>query len=253
MSIRSMRNLGGKGDQMASGLSIVIPAYNEEKRLRPTLETLLADLPEVLAVRWEIVVVDDGSTDRTAEVARDVRHDGGVRVLRAPQNEGKGAATMRGIEAAAHCVVMILDADLPVPTRTVATFWGGAQRADLVLGSRRIPGASSDPPQPLIRRIGGRGLRMVVRALGYAVSSDPQCGVKMLRTDRLGGLLDEIVCTGFGFDVELIERCRRARLRVIEEPVAWSHVEGSSLHPLRDAAATLFELVRLRARLAGGD
>lgn len=231
------------------GITIVIPAYDEERRLPATLDRLVAELPSVCAGAWEVVVSDDGSSDRTVEVARDRAARGPVRVLPNPVNRGKGAALLTGALDAAHPVVVFLDADLPVPIPLVARIAERTREADLVVGSRRLPGASFDPPQPLVRRVGGRLFRSAVAALGYDATSDPQCGVKALRRDRLAPILAAMTCAGFGFDVELIERTRRAGLDVSELPVQWRHVDGSSLRPTRDALRTLRELVHLRGSL----
>ena len=177
------------------------------------------------------------------------RSSSAVNVVSSPANRGKGAAAMTGIREARYALVLLLDADLPVPIETIPAMVDRATEAPLVLGSRRLPGASFDPPQPLSRRLGGTAFRGIVHALGYRIPSDPQCGVKLLRTDVLANVLGEMTSDGFAFDVELIERTRRHGLDIVELPVAWSHVEGSSLHPVRDAVVTLRELVRLRSRL----
>lgn len=226
----------------------MIPAFNEQHRLPATLKQLVAEMPRVGTGRWEIVVSDDGSRDRTVDSVRRL-DDPRVRVIGNPSNRGKGAALRAGAFAASYPLVVFLDADLPVPVSTIAAMVALSPEAELVVGSRRLPGASFHPPQPLARRLGGRGFRLVVSALGYRVTSDPQCGVKLLRRDAMAPVLREMTCDGFGFDVELIERVRRVNLRVAELPVAWSHVEGSSLRPVRDAARTLIELAKLRAGL----
>lgn len=236
---------------MGLEISIVIPAFNEERRLPATLEALLRDLPAVCPANWEVVVSDDGSTDDTVEVVKDLADTDAVRIVSTSHNTGKGAALLRGVRASSHEIVVLLDADLPVPVQTIAVMLGHAQQADLVLGSRRLPGASFDPPQPILRRLGGHLFRGAVAVLGYSGPSDPQCGVKLLRRDRMSEVLASMECKGFAFDVELIERSRRRGISMVEVPVTWSHVEGSSLHPLRDALATLRELARLRARLRG--
>lgn len=223
-----------------------MPAFNEGRRLPSTLDQLLVELPLVVPGAWEVVVVDDGSTDDTHMVVESRRTLGALRLVRLPQNVGKGAAQAAGVRAARHALVLLLDADLPIPVVSVPELMSAVAAADLVCGSRRLPGARVDPPQPLVRRVGGRGFRTVVSMLGFGAVSDPQCGVKVLRRDELLPVLDRVTCQGFAFDVELIVRARRAGLRVCEHPVVWRHVPGSSLRPLRDAVATIGELVRLR-------
>jgi dolichyl-phosphate beta-glucosyltransferase len=239
-----------RGQVIDADISIVIPAFNEEHRLPATLDRLVAELPEVCSGEWEIVVCDDGSVDRTVQVVLERSSHPHLRVLSAGTNRGKGAALREGALAAVHPLVLFLDADLPVPPTTITSMIELAAECDLVIGSRRLPGASFNPPQPMVRRIGGRLFRSAVSALGYDVTSDPQCGVKLLRRDTVAPLLQQVTCGGFAFDVELIVRARRAGVQIAELPVVWSHVPGSSMRPLRDAAVTLVELVRLRGRLA---
>ncbi len=230
------------------GLSVVLPAFDEERRLPATLERLLRELPTICSAGWEVIVSDDGSDDGTVQVARSFGDD--VRVHRSGVNRGKGAALLSGARLAAHPLVLLLDADFPVDLESLVAVRSALAQADLVLGSRRLPGSVCSPPQPLVRRVGGRGFRSAVRVLGFSGASDPQCGVKGLRRDSVSPVLAEMVSSRYGFDVELIERARRAGLTVVERPVAWRHVEGSSLRPVRDAAATLGELARVRAALA---
>jgi glycosyltransferase involved in cell wall biosynthesis len=231
------------------GVSIVIPALNEANRLPQTLDVLCNGLPALLGDAWEIVVVDDGSTDDTAGVVQRRARHSAVRLISFGENRGKGAALRQGAISATRPLVLFLDADLPVRVETIAEFARLGEHADLVVGSRRLPGASFDPPQPLTRRLGGAGFRAAVALLGYEVTSDPQCGIKLLRTEAFAGVLPQLTCERFSFDVELIERARRAGLRIDEIPVTWRHVEGSTLRPLPDAVATLRDLVRLRRRL----
>lgn len=236
------------GRRIDTDITIVIPAYNEERRLPATLDRLVAGLPTVTTGRWEIVVSDDGSTDDTVRVVR-ARAGSDVSVVSGGANQGKGAALRTGALRARYPLVLFLDADLPVPIETIPEMVAMSASADLVVGSRRLEGSSFDPPQPLVRRAGGRAFRAAVRGMGYRITSDPQCGVKLLRGDSMVPLLTETTCRGFGFDVELIERTKVAGLQVAELPVRWRHVEGSSLRPVRDAVRTLAELALLRSAL----
>lgn len=232
----------------ADSLTVVVPAYDEESRLPQTLEAMVAGL-SAESVEWEIVVSDDGSTDATADIARGWSQQWPVRLVSSPANRGKGAAIAAGIEAASHAVVVAVDADLPVSVPTMMDLARATLAAPLVVGSRRLPGSSVDPPQPVVRRVGGRLFRGAVAFMGYQCTSDPQCGVKALRRDELAAVLRSVRCSGFGFDVELIVRTQNAGFTVAELPVAWRHVEGSSLRPFRDAARTMAELAVARTRL----
>lgn len=232
------------------GVSVVIPAFDEEHRLPRTVNRLLEVLPHVCPAGWEIIVSDDGSQDRTVPVVRELASPPVLRVLTSERNVGKGAALLAGVRAAIYPVVLLLDADLPVPISDIREMIRLAEDNALVLGSRRMEGATVDPPQPLVRRIGGRLLLVAISGLGFRIPSDPQCGVKVVRSDLIGPALDGIRSSRFAFDVELIERCRRIGARIVEVPVHWRHVEGSSLRPCRDAITTMAELRRVRAELS---
>lgn len=238
---------GTAGPAIDIPLSIVIPAYNEERRIAQTLDTLRRDLDAQIGPSWEIIVCDDGSHDATTTVVDErVAADSRLRLIRNDGNRGKGAALMAGFDAARGDAVLFLDADLPVPTSTVAEFVAAGRDADLVTGSRRVRGSIMTTPQPLLRRLGGRTFLWCVDRLGFGGNSDPQCGVKLLRRETLSPVVESVVLTRFAFDVELINRCRSAGLRIVETPVTWTHVEGSTLRPVRDAVATLADLLRLR-------
>lgn len=229
----------------------MIPAYNEAARLPTTLHRLLDGLDCFGGRHVEVIVSDDGSTDDTVQVVERLA-DERVRLVAGPTNQGKGSALLRGTAAAATPLVVFLDADLPVSPATVASMAEQLDRhpsVDLLVGSRRLPGSSFDPPQPLVRRMGGHLFRSSVHVLGYRSMTDPQCGVKVLRRERLAEVLGQLSSRGFAFDIELIVRARRAGLVVEEVPVAWSHVPGSSLRPVRDGLRTLSDLVRLRQSL----
>lgn len=229
----------------------MIPAYNEAARLPATLQRLVDDLEEFGGRQVDVVVSDDGSIDDTATVVEAFLRPG-VRLVAGPANQGKGAALLRGTALATTPLVVFLDADLPVSPATIESMAARLDHrptVDLLVGSRRLPGASFDPPQPLVRRAGGHAFRTSVHVLGYRSMTDPQCGVKVLRRERLADVLGQLASRGFAFDIELIVRARRAGFVVEEVPVAWSHVPGSSLRPVRDGVRTLADLVRLRQML----
>ena len=236
-----------------TGLSLVIPAYNEEHRIAASLPELIGGLDEALPERigaWEIIVSDDGSVDTTRGIVEGfAATEPRVRLIGSGEHHGKGAALAAGFATARHGLVLFLDADLPVPLRTIGEFCDLAADHDLVVGSRRIGTAARRRSQPPLRRAGGRAFLLATRLIGFGTGSDPQCGIKMLRRDRCAEIVGATVSAGFAFDIELIERARRGGLSVLETPVEWRHVEGSSIRPFRDALRTLDELRRLRRRL----
>lgn len=240
----------GEGRATAPTVSIVVPAFDEEHRLPPTIARLTAELDAVVGPAWQLVVSDDGSSDRTAEVALDAaRVDPRIVVVTSPVNHGKGAAFVDGFAAAAAPVVVLLDADLPVEPAALAPLLAALDGADVVVGSRRLPGSSFTAPQPWGRRFGGGVFLQLVRAMGLHTSTDPQCGVKVLRRASMAPVVAATSAQGFAFDIELLVRAKRAGLVAVDVPVRWHHAEGSSIRPVRDGASTVVDLYRLRRRL----
>ena len=235
------------GAQHGVNVSVVIPAFNEALRLPPTLRELSFGLNRHFDGDYEVIVSDDGSTDDTSSVVTErAADDHRIRLVRSAIHLGKGYALCAGFADSAGEAVAFLDADLPVDVSTLAAMIARLDDADLVVGSRHMAGSSFVTPQPLGRRAGGRGFRAAVSLLGLRSVSDPQCGAKVLRRSSTETIVAACTTDRFAFDIELIERCRGADLRVIEHPVAWRHVPGSSLRPARDAVGTLFDLHALR-------
>lgn len=232
----------------APSLSIVIPAFNEAHRLPATLDRLVEERSSIPASWVEIIVSSDGSTDATDAIVR-ARQSEGLRLVTRETNRGKGSALLGGYHAARGDLVLFLDADLPIPVAQIALFVEAANNADLVLGSRRVTGSSFDPPQPLHRRLVGEIFIVMARGLGFVVTSDPQCGCKLLRRHALEGVLGAMTATRFAFDVELITRAASENVPMVDVPVAWSHVEGSSLRPVRDGLRTVAEMWNVRRAL----
>lgn len=233
-------------DASQPALSIIIPAYNEERRIGATLARVTSYLDD-RGASYELIVVDDGSRDGTCTVVRAASH-ARVRLLALPANAGKGAAVKAGVLASRGRSVLFTDADLSTPieelTRLEAALDGGA---DLAIGSRAVPGEVARE-QPLLRRLQGRGFHLVVRALGFRVVStirDTQCGFKLFRGAVARILFGELTLTGFAFDVELLELAHK-RFAITEVPVAWVHADGSKVRPGIDAARMLRDLVRIR-------
>lgn len=229
-------------------LSIVIPAYNEERRIGPTLTRVIEYLDRRRA-EYEVIVVDDGSRDATCELVREfAAARPRVRLLAQSANAGKGAAVRAGVLASRGRDVLFTDADLSTPIeeleRLEAQLRGGA---DVAIGSRAAPG-DVERRQPLLRRIQGRGFHLVVRALGFravAAIRDTQCGFKLFRGSVARALFGELTLTGFAFDVELLELAHD-RFRIAEVPVAWTHADGSKVRPGIDALKMVRDLARIR-------
>ena len=231
--------------------SVVFPCFNEERRIGPTLERAVAFLSG-RGGPWEVVVVDDGSRDRTSDVVREAFGScESVRVLRYETNHGKGFAVREGVLAARGELALFSDADLSTPIDELAKFEAkAAEGFDVVAASRVIAGARILTPQPALRRLSGLAFRTLVRGLGLSSLHDTQCGFKLLRRAAVEPVLRAIETEGFAFDVELLARAERAGLRVAEVPVDWSDARGSKVRLYPDALRMAADLMRLRLRLA---
>ena len=231
--------------------SVVFPCFNEEARILPTLDHTVRFL-EGRGGCWEILVVDDGSGDRTREVVLSRFADmAAVRVLRYETNHGKGFAVREGVLATRGELALFSDADLSTPIEELAKLEAkAAEGFDVVVASRVVAGARILTPQPTRRRLSGLAFRSLVRSLGLSSLHDTQCGFKLLRRATVEPILRAIETKGFAFDVELLARAERAGLRVAEVPVDWRDSRGSKVRLFPDALRMASDLVRMRLRLA---
>jgi len=231
--------------------SVVFPCLNEEERILPTLDRAVHFL-EGRGEGWEIVVVDDGSRDRTCEVVLSrFAAVAGVRVLRYGTNHGKGFAVREGVFASRGELALFSDADLSTPIEQLAKLEAkAAEGFDVVVASRVVAGARILTPQPTRRRLSGLVFRSLVRGLGLSSLRDTQCGFKLLRRATVEPILRAIETKGFAFDVELLARAERAGLRVAEVPVDWRDSRGSKVRLFPDAVRMASDLIRMRLRLA---
>ncbi|MCP4663888.1 MAG: glycosyltransferase family 2 protein [bacterium] len=230
-------------------LSVVIPAFNEEVRLGTTLETIIGYL-DGRALSYEILASDDGSSDGTAAVA-EAFAGRGVKVLRAPQNQGKGAATRRGVLESIGRLVLLTDADLSTPIAEITKLEPHLDEADLVIGSRAVRGARITLHQPLYRELMGKTFNKMIRLAGVWGINDTQCGFKLLRGETARALFADLVTPGFAFDVELLWLARRRGHRVAEVGVTWENSPASRVHPLIDPPRMLLEIIRFRLKHRG--
>lgn len=239
---------------MADSLSIIIPAYNESVRLAKTLRTVLAYLRE----SWpdsELIVVDDGSSDDTAALARQTLDDSGsvrTSVISYKSNLGKGRAVRLGLLAARHDVALFSDADLSTPItetpKLVDPIFRG--ECDVAFGSRALDRSLIGIHQPWRREQGGRVFNMVVRVATGLPFWDTQCGFKAFRMSTCRPFVEAATVDRFGFDVELIYLAHRAGLKLREIPVRWNHYEGSKISLFSDSLKMVNEvgLIRQQAR-----
>lgn len=233
-------------DGVAIELSVVIPAYNEAGRLPGTLEQVLAHLSHH-GPSFEVLAVDDGSTDHTAElVKRIAARDERVRLIREP-HRGKGAAVRSGALAAVGRRVIFCDADLssPVEELTRLPKLLGEASVQVVIASREGQGANR-VGEPFYRHLMGRVFNFVVRTLAVPGVRDSQCGLKCFTHQAARDIFTRQTVEGFGFDVEILFLARKRGYRIREVPVTWRHVPASRVDPLRDTLRMLSDVLRVR-------
>ncbi|MGA2361501.1 MAG: dolichyl-phosphate beta-glucosyltransferase [Candidatus Aminicenantales bacterium] len=228
-------------------LSIVIPAYNEAKRLGPSLEKILGYL-KTKPFASEVIVVDDGSRDKTAEVAGAVL-EGRVpfRIVRSDTNHGKGYAVKAGVLASAGQVVLFTDADLSTPIEELDKFLSRlGEGFDIVIGSRALPGCDIRVRQAAPREALGKFFNRLVRLSVMKGCRDTQCGFKVFRRAAAMDLFSRLQTEGFSFDVELLLLARKAGYRIAEVPVVWCNSRPSRVRIVQGSWQMLKEIMRIR-------
>jgi dolichyl-phosphate beta-glucosyltransferase len=225
-------------------LSVVIPAYNEERRLPLTLATVVAHL-RGRGLPFEVVVADDGSGDRTADVAGGAGRE--VRVLRLP-HRGKGAAVRAGVLASSGDLLLVTDADLSTPIGELDRLVAALVRCEVAIGSRNVAGARVAVRQRLDRRLMGRAFNLLVRALLLPGLRDTQCGAKLFRREVALAVFERCRSDGFAFDVEALVVARRLGYRVAEVPVEWRNSPDSRVRLLVDVPRMFWEVLTISRR-----
>ncbi len=233
---------------MAS-ISIVIPAYNEAQRLEATLDAVLAYLRLAAFRPFEVVVVDDGSTDDTVEVVERYRaaHPQ-VRLLCNPGNCGKGYAVRHGMLEAAGDWVLFSDADLSAPIEEIDKLLAAAARAQaaVVIGSRALDRSLIAVHQSPFRENAGRVFNLLVRLIAGLPFWDTQCGFKLFERRAAREVFRRQRLERFGFDVEALYIARKLGWQAVEVAVRWSHAEGTKVRMLRDSLNMFLDLARIR-------
>jgi dolichyl-phosphate beta-glucosyltransferase len=234
-------------------LSIVVPSYNEELRLPATLERIAEYLP-TLGLRTEVLIVDDGSRDRTAEAAELFRGKiSGLRVLSNGRNRGKGYSVRHGMLEALGDLVLFTDADLSAPIeesdKLIAALKDGH---DVAIGSRALNRSLISTHESLFREFAGIVFNKIVRAILRLPFVDTQCGFKAFRRERCRIIFEQQRIEGFGFDPELLYLARHHGLRAIEIPVRWGHSPATKVSMLRDSLKMFVDIFVIRWNALSG-
>ena len=227
--------------------SLVIPAYNEAERLAVTLPRMLEYLESEPAVgSFEVVVVDDGSADGTADTARGLLNGNPGRVVAYTPNHGKGRAVRRGMLAARGRIRLFSDADLSTPLEEIPRFVAAHRRGyEVVIGSRKRPGARVEKHQPLLRESMGKVFTFLSNVLVVSGVSDFTCGFKSFTAQASARVFPEMTIDDWSFDTELLWRVRRAELSMKELPVRWEDDPRTHVNRMKDTLRSLEGLGRL--------
>ena len=231
-------------------LSVIIPAFNEDSRLGSTLEHLLGYLSS-RGFPFEILVIDDGSSDGTFNIATQQaqdNHSKRLRVLRNEGNRGKGYSVRRGMQHAEGAYALMTDADLSCPIQEITKLEKQVREGpfDIAFGSRDIAGSQVEVHQHWARESSGKVFNQLVRSLTGLPYQDTQCGFKYFNLASCRELFDTQTIKGFGFDVEILYMARKWGLKAKEVPVVWRHADGSKLHFVPDALKMFLDLLRIR-------
>jgi dolichyl-phosphate beta-glucosyltransferase len=229
-------------------LSVVIPAFNEERRLGDTLEEIRLFM-ERNGYEYEVIVVDDGSSDDTVKVAQVSRLAKASRLelVSNERNRGKGYSVREGLGKARGDLVLITDADLSTPIRDLHKLMGALKAGgDVAIGSRSIPGADVQVSQPFYRVLMGKIFNLFVRSFVMGGLIDTQCGFKLIKKECINDIIGHMRLDGFTYDVEMLYLASKKGYRIKEVPVVWRDSAGSKVDPLKDPVKMFMDLLNIK-------
>ncbi len=232
-------------------ISIIIAAYNEEKRIKPSLFKI-KDYINNQGMDYEIIVVDDGSSDRTSEVVKgvipDIPH---LNVIRYEVNRGKGYALKTGVLASKGKVVLLSDADLSTPIEELSKLLPliSNNSCEVAIGSRALILSEIIKKQPWWRQNMGKIFNKIVKFVVLDDFQDTQCGFKIFSGDVARAIFQEVQTERFAYDVEILARAKKKGYRISEIPIRWINSPESKVNPLKDSFQMVFDLLKIRARV----
>lgn len=230
----------------APELSIVIPSFNEEQRLPPTLEKIANYIREKRP-NTEVIVVDDGSTDQTAAVAES--WSGRIpklRVVLNGRNRGKGFSVRHGSLEACGDIVLFTDADLSSPIEEAEKLLAALKSHDVAIGSRAVDRSLIEVHESVFREFAGIIFNRIVRATLRLPFVDTQCGFKAFRRERCRIIFEQQTIERFGFDPELLYLARHHKLSIVEVPVRWAHSPATKVNMMRDSVQMFLDVFIIR-------
>jgi len=232
-------------------LSIVIPAYNEAKRIGNVLDDVAIFLDKQ-NFESEVIVVDDGSKDATVDVVKNYKDTFPLNIIQLEKNSGKGKAVAEGIFAADSEYVLFMDADNATRIEELTNFWPLAGACDIVIGSRYLEKSDIVVKQPTYRYLLGRLANLIIQVTAVWGIKDTQCGFKFFKTSVAKDIFKRQRIYRWGFDFEILAIALDLGYTIKEAPVKWYHVSSSRVRPIRAAAKTLLELAQIKWNLIRG-
>ena len=228
--------------------SIIIPAYNEGERIPTSLEKVLAYVTRNFPGRAEVIVVNDGSTDGTADIVREyARRNRAIRLIENPENRGKGYSVHNGMLHASGDILLFSDADLSAPIGESEKLFAALEAgADIAIGSRWLDPRLQIERQPLLREVLGRIFNLLLRIILRLRFKDTQCGFKAFTRRAADMIFCRQKIEGWGFDPELLFLADKGGLRVTEVAVEWAHSGRSKIHTLVDGPQMFLDILRVR-------
>lgn len=225
-------------------ISVVIPAYNEEKRIEPTLKKV-TDYLKSNFKNYEIIVVDDASSDNTVGVAEKYK-DRKVKIIKNRKNMGKGFSVRRGILNAKFPLVLFTDSDLATPIAELKKLIAFITDYDVVIASRNMKESDVKTKQSALRVVLGKTFPLLVKIIALRGLEDTQCGFKLFRTSAAKKIFAKQRLYRFSFDVEILFIAKKRGYKIKEVPVVWIDKKGSKVNIVKDSSRMLFDLFKIR-------
>ncbi len=242
-------------------LSIILPAYNEEERILSSISQLRVELPLILTTtegkqlgdRFEVIVVNDGSSDRTGEIVKEYISQFpafGLSLINLPNNRGKGYAVKVGIEAARGKYISFMDTDLSTPITELPKLIAAIQNDyAIAIGSRGLPQSQIVQHQPIYRELMGKIFNILVRLFVINGIHDTQCGFKVFHAHTAKQIFGLLQTTRFAFDVEILLIAQELSIPICEVPIIWHNSSHSSISPLRDSLEMFYALLQMKRQV----
>jgi dolichyl-phosphate beta-glucosyltransferase len=234
-------------------LTVVVPVYNEHKRMESGFANLFPYLQKNF-MKWEVIYVDDGSTDQTYQKLLEAQSEQpGLRIIRNVKNAGKGNAVRRGLEEGKGDILLFSDADFSSPIEEAEKLLDAISSGyDIAIASRGMTNSNIEVAQHWMRETMGKVFNLIIRTLLPLHYQDTQCGFKMFRREAARSIVSRMKMDGFAFDVEMLVIAQVLRMKVIEIPITWRDAKGSKVHPIKSSLQMFQDVIKIRYRLATG-